>query len=210
MGEPEFKKNTFETEKTEVEMVSQKFSWFGPREKGPRLGLLTVAGVAFIEAALPVPILTDPFLAAAVLSDRTRTVKIVLVTTAASVLGGVTAFLSAKYFFEVISRWLSASALEQFDSLVQGTDSSILVLTLIGAMTPVPYTFSAWAAAILQGSLFVFIFGSVVGRGVRYAIVGYCVHTFGRIAGKYIKQYLGILTVGLMLVGVLYFFLHFY
>jgi len=52
-------------------------------------GLWALAGISFIESALPVPIITDPFLIAYILADKKSVYKGVVVTLVASILGGV-------------------------------------------------------------------------------------------------------------------------
>lgn len=170
-----------------------------------RFGTSILAVISFVEAALPLPLLTDPFLIAAVLLDRTRTVRLVLVTTLASAVGGVVAYVMALFFLEHLLDLMSPGVVEQFNILVDGNDSSTLMLTLVGAITPVPYTIVAWVVAVLQGSLAVFILGSVLGRGFRFAIVGYSTYRFGPLAVSYAKRYLGITSLIVLVIAILYF-----
>lgn len=168
-----------------------------------RSGLWLISAISFFEAALPLPLVTDPFLVGAVLADRVRVVRIVLATTIASVLGGVFAYYSAALFIEVIFKLLTPNMVDQFNSLI-ATNSGVstFALTMAGAVTPVPYTMACWVVGVLKGNILVFIVASIIGRGARYVIVGYSVFKFGPLAISYAKRYLGIASiVTLVLVG---------
>lgn len=173
-----------------------------------RFGLTTLGVLSFLESALPIPIMTDPFMIAAILVDRTRTARIILVTTIASVLGGVAAYFMAIYFFDILLTYLPQIAIEEFYSLLNGNGSNTLIITLLGAVTPIPYTTTAWVVGVLKGSLLVFIIGSILGRGFRYVIVGYSTYYFGALALKYAKRYIGIISIFLIVVAIVYFLLN--
>lgn len=172
-----------------------------------RFGLTTLGIISFLESALPIPLVTDPFMIAAILLDRTRTARIVLITTLTSVLGGVVAYFMAVFFFDLLFSYLPPIAIEEFYALMGSNGSNTLIITLLGAVTPIPYTTTAWVVGVLKGSLFVFIVASILGRGFRYVIVGYSTYYFGALALKYAKKYIGIVSVFLVLVAVAYFIL---
>lgn len=167
--------------------------------------VIVLALISFVEAALPLPLLTDPFLVAAVLIDRTKTTRLVIVTTVASAMGGACAYFMALFFLDPLLSFISSGAVEQFYAMVNGTSSSTWILTLLGSLTPVPYTIVAWVIAVLEGSLLIFILGSIVGRGFRYAVVGYSTYRFGQSAISYAKRYLGFVSLILLGIAVLYF-----
>lgn len=172
-----------------------------------RSGLAVLATISFIESALPVPILTDPFLVAAILVDRARAVRLVLVTMVTSVLGGLCAYFMATFFFEFILQWMTPAMAEEFHALAATNGGSALALTLVGAVTPIPYTIVAWVVAVLEGSLLAFIVASVLGRGFRYTIVGYASYRFGPAAVSWARRYIGIASILLVLLVALYFWI---
>ena len=164
-------------------------------------GLVTLSIISLIESSLPVPILTDPFLAASVLFNRANALKIVLVTTLSSVAGGVLAYYMAVFTFDFLLSLMSPVLMEEFTLMTEANTSSTLVLTLVGAVTPVPYTVVAWAVAVLEGNILVFILGSIFGRGLRYSIVGFCAYRFGPMAIKYAKKYIAISSLVVVLLA---------
>ena len=162
---------------------------------GSRSGERMIVAVAFIEAALPIPMIVDPFLAAAILVERANTARLVVLTVIASTIGGVLAYFMAAFFLNIMLGWMTTGMTVQFNSLVESNQASTFVLTIVGAITPVPYTLVAWAVAVIKGNLLVFIVASVIGRGLRYGIVGYCVYWFGPTALSYAKRYIGITSI---------------
>jgi membrane protein YqaA with SNARE-associated domain len=171
---------------------------------GSKTGVKMIAAISFLESAFPFPILTDPFLVAAILANRANAIRLVLVTTLASVLGGVVAYLTAMLFLDILLQWVGTNLATEFEHLVVSNEASTGMLTLIGAFTPVPYTLVAWALVAIQGSLLVFIIASIIGRGARYAIVGYCTHRFGSLAMEYARKYIGISSILLFVLVALY------
>ena len=163
---------------------------------GSRSGLWLIGLISFIESALPLPIITDPFMVAGILANRSKAGLIVLITLVTSIAGGVVAFLMARYFFGLLESMMTVGMQSQFVWLTETMDTSnILVVTLFGAITPIPYTMTAWLVGIVQGSLIWFIVGSVVGRGIRYGIVGSCAYWFGPRALTYARRSLGLTSV---------------
>lgn len=162
---------------------------------GSRSGVAMVAVISFVESSLPLPILTDPFLVAAVLANRANVVKLIIITTIASAAGGLAAYLMATLFIETLLHWMTPGIVEQFQAMVISNGGSTFVLTLVGAVTPVPYTIVAWVVAVIKGGLGAFIAASILGRGVRYTIVGYSTYHFGPLAVSYAKKYIGITSV---------------
>lgn len=170
-------------------------------------GIITLSAISFVEAALPIPVLTDPFLVAAILIERANTKRLVVAATISSVLGGIFAYLSAAYFFDFLLDWLSPDKVAAFNSLVESNLPNVFVLSLIGAITPVPYTIVAWVVAAIEGSLLLFIIASVIGRGFRYVVFGYTTYKFGPSASKYAKKYIGLTSVIVLLLGGLFLWL---
>jgi membrane protein YqaA with SNARE-associated domain len=123
-----------------------------------RYGLWALAGLSFVESALLVPIITDPFLIAYILADKKSVYKGVFVTLASSVLGGIFAYTLAFSFYEFIAQeYLVGSIGEQFYSIVDTLQGGVFVVTLLGAVTPIPYTLVALGAGFVEGNLLLFI-----------------------------------------------------
>lgn len=144
-----------------------------------KYGLWFVGFISYAESALPVPLITDPFLIIYIIANEGQVIRGVLVTTVMSVIGGVSAFAVAAFFQPYILSLLSADALLQFESIVTRFQDEMFIVTILGAVTPVPYTLVSLAAGFVEGSLLIFVLASFIGRGGRYALVGYITHKFG-------------------------------
>jgi len=169
-----------------------------------KVSLWIVGLISFIESALLVPIITDPFMVAYILANRNKTVWAVVVTTATSVAGGVAAYFMAYFFSELVFSYLSPPTLEHFAVLTEEARSKTLMLTILGAITPIPYTLVGLAIGFVKGSLVVFILASIFGRGLRYVVVGYLTYQFGAQASLHIKRHLKWITVATILFVIIY------
>tara|TARA_B100000508_G_scaffold106241_1_gene84366 strand:- start:4521 stop:5132 length:612 start_codon:yes stop_codon:yes gene_type:complete len=189
--------------KVEQVLETQSVGW-AQRVMQSRSGLFIIAMISFVESALPIPILTDPFIAAGILLNRKRTISIIILATLASVLGGLFAFASAAFFFDLIVSYMTADMVAQFNDIIENNDGNTLVLTIVGSVTPIPYTIVAWAVAVIKGNLLVFLVASIFGRGFRYAIVGYCTYKFGPAALTYARKYLAVTSLTILVLAIAY------
>jgi len=160
-----------------------------------RFGLWILGLISFAESAFLLPIITDPFMMVYIIANQTRYIRAIVVTTATSVLGGVAAYVMAYYFSATILSWFSSDTLVEFTELSIRFQEETFVLTILGAITPIPYTLVGLAAGFVEGSLLVFILASVLGRALRYGVVGYLTHIFGPFAVKHIKKHLTWLSI---------------
>lgn len=174
---------------------------------GSRSGLWLIGLISFIESALPLPIITDPFMVAGILANRTKASLVVLITLLSSIAGGVAAFIMARYFFHWLEAMMTSGVLEQFQNLIQMNSSNTLVVTLVGSLTPIPYTLTAWVVAVGEGGLILFIIASFFGRGFRYGVVGLCTYWFGPQALVYARRSLGVTTIVIAVLVGLYIWL---
>jgi membrane protein YqaA with SNARE-associated domain len=172
-----------------------------------KYGLWFLGVTSFADAALALPIITDPFMVAYIVANRKRTIEAVVVTILASSLGGVFTYLVASYFIDQILHFFSPEMEAGFHYVVSIFDQGTFALAFLGALTPIPYTLVAAVAGALKGSLIMFVLGSIAGRIIRFGVVGYLTYRFGdlalQIAKKHLKT-LSILAVLLVLGYILY------
>lgn len=169
-----------------------------------KLGLWLIALISFVESALPLPLITDPFLIAGILLNRKKALLIVFITVASSVVGGLFAYVSALFFLEVLMQFMTPAMTTEFNSLVDNAHANTFVITILGAITPIPYTLVAWVVAALKGGVLTFILASIIGRTVRYAIVGYSVYRFGPAASQYARRYIGLISIIIFILVAVY------
>lgn len=175
-----------------------------------RYGLWALGAVSFFESALPVPLLTDPFLAAYILADRRRVMAGMLVTLVTSVIGGVFAYVIAFSFYEYfLEQYVLSHFGEQFFAIAEEFKSGTFVITILGAVTPVPYTIVAMAAGFMKGNLFMFILASFLGRGFRYGIVAWLTYHYGQRALEIARRQLLLATIVCFILAAIYFYIKF-
>lgn len=174
-----------------------------------RFGLWALAGISFVESALPVPIVTDPFMVAYILANKAATVRAVVVTLVSSLIGGLFAYAVAFLFFEfIVATYLTGSVGEQFYGIIDEFKQGVFWVTIAGAVTPVPYTLVALGAGFMKANPLLFILGTLVGRGGRYILVGYLTHRFGDQALAIARRHLLLVTILFVAAGLLYLMLH--
>ena len=157
--------------------------WRLCREQYDRI--LRIAGTALAERLMMlfavlesviIPIPVDPLLVATVLARPARWVRLTAGCTIASVIGGGIGWALGGVLgvgIEEILAMLPAAiaAPEKFTAVQAGFVEFGMLLVFIGAFTPLPYKVIAVSAGIAGCALSPFLLTSLVGRGLRFAII---------------------------------------
>ena len=157
--------------------------WRLYREQYDRI--LRIAGTALAERLMMlfavlesviIPIPVDPLLVATVLARPARWVRLTAGCTIASVIGGGIGWALGGVLgvgIEEILAMLPAAiaAPEKFTAVQAGFVEFGMLLVFIGAFTPLPYKVIAVSAGIAGFALIPFLLTSLVGRGLRFAII---------------------------------------
>ena len=160
-----------------------------------RYGLWVIGLISFVESALLVPIVTDPFMVAYILFNKSRALAGVAMTVVTSVAGGVMAYVTAVFFTELILGYLEPETVAYFWELTAKLESGTFLLAFMGAVTPIPFTLVALAAGTIKGGLVMFIIGALVGRILRYGLVGYLTYRFGESALALARKHIILLSI---------------
>lgn len=188
-----------------IEIHTQRIAALTATLLRSRYGLWALGIISFVESSLVIPIITDPFLVIYLLANRRALWAAIIVTTLASVLGGFVAYVLAASFFEFISaHYLFGSHGDTFHHIAQGFQNNTFVLTLFGAITPIPYTIVALVIGFVEGSILLFILASIIGRGGRYTLVGTLTARFGEQALLLAQKRIATVTVVCVLLAALY------
>ncbi len=168
-------------------------------------GLWGLGFISFWESALPVPILTDPFLIIYILANQKKSLLAVLVTTCTSVAGGVAAYFAALTVKEPILSFFSDEFVAQFNDIAVRMQAETFAMSILGAVTPVPYTTVALAAGFVEGSVWLFILASLIGRGARYSVVAYVTYKVGALSNGASRRPLFLLSAATVIILTVYF-----
>ena len=153
-----------------------------------------LAIVSFVESSFfPVP--PDVMIIPMVISKKNDYIKIFLITTIFSVLGGMLGYFIGAFFFEFGSQIMSFYGYETKLSNIKnnlitsdGFYAWLSILFLAG-FTPLPYKVFTIASGLIGFNLFIFIFISLISRGLRFFVVAYFSYKFGDIFTKFMHEH---------------------
>ena len=165
--------------------------------------------ISFLESII-FPLPTDIFLVPFVLAEKKNYWHLALMTTIFSVLGGCCSFLVGLLLWEQANLFF----LEYYPSISIKLNSFIsqfkeygIVLIVIGGFSPFPFKVTCFASGIMSLNFAVFLFFSFISRGLRFFLVCYLLYKFQEKANELIPKYIGTLSLVLVLILFLYFFL---
>ena len=153
-----------------------------------------LAIVSFIESSF-FPIPPDVMVIPMVISKRNDYVKIFLITTIFSVLGGILGYFIGAFFFELGTQIMSLYGYENKlnnikNNLINsdGFYAWLGVLFLAG-FTPLPYKVFTIASGLIEFNFFIFILISLISRGLRFFLVSYLSYKFGDLFTKFMDKH---------------------
>ena len=173
-----------------------------------------LAIVSFIESSF-FPIPPDVMVIPMVISKKNDFIKIFLITTIFSVLGGMLGYLIGAFFFEFGAHIMSFYGYEDKLSKIKenlvnsdGFYAWLGVLFLAG-FTPLPYKVFTIASGLIGFNFLIFVLISLISRGLRFFIVSYLSYKFGDLFNEYMDKHgskwftiIGILIV--IIVSIIY------
>ena len=179
-----------------------------------------LAVVSFVESSF-FPIPPDVMIIPMVISKKNDFIKIFMITTIFSVLGGILGYYIGAFFFDVGMQIMNfynyenkLIALKADLIKSEGLYTWLIILFLAG-FTPLPYKVFTIASGLIGFNLFVFIFISIISRGLRFFIVSYLSYKFGDLFTNFMELHgskwftiIGILIV--MIVLAIYFIFKIY
>ena len=153
-----------------------------------------LAIVSFIESSF-FPIPPDVMVIPMVISKKNDFIKIFLITTIFSVLGGMFGYLIGAFFFEFGAHIMSFYGYEDKLSKIKenlvnsnGFYAWLGVLFLAG-FTPLPYKVFTIASGLIGFNFLLFVLISLISRGLRFFIVSYLSYKFGDLFNEYMDKH---------------------
>jgi len=163
-----------------------------------------LAGLSFAESSF-FPIPPDVMLAPMSLAKTDKALRFALITTIASVLGGIFGYLIGFWFFELIQPLVTDGGRWEHNYLVTQEWFSQwgFWAIFIAGFSPIPYkVFTISAGAI--GMLFIpFILASAIGRGARFFLVASLMKWGGKEMELKLKQYIDFIGWLVVILGVI-------
>ena len=153
-----------------------------------------LAIVSFVESSF-FPIPPDVMIIPMVISKKNDFIKIFLITTIFSVLGGMLGYLIGAFFFDFGSQIMSFYGYEnKLSSIKENLVNSDgfyawLGILFLAGFTPLPYKVFTIASGLISFNFFIFIFISLVSRGLRFFIVSYLSYKFGNLFTEFMEKH---------------------
>ncbi len=153
-----------------------------------------LALISFIESSF-FPIPPDVMVIPMVISKKNDFIKIFLITTIFSVLGGILGYFIGAFFFDIGIQIMSFYGYE--DKLInlknnlvnsQGFYAWLGILFLAG-FTPLPYKVFTIASGLIGFNILIFILISLISRGLRFFIVSYLSYKFADLFTQFMDKH---------------------
>ena len=173
--------------------------------------------VSFIESSF-FPIPPDAMIIPMVIAKKKEYLKIFLIASIFSVLGGIFGYLIGYLFFDlamyVIEFYGYQNKVENLKlSMSQGSGFlAWLSILFLAGFTPLPYKAFTISSGLIAFNLPIFIIVSLISRSLRFFIVAYLSYRFGELFTEYMEKYgskwftiIGIIIVIIFIIIYLFF-----
>ncbi len=150
--------------------------------------------VSFIESSF-FPIPPDAMIVPMVIAKKREYLKIFLIASIFSVLGGIFGYLIGYLFFDlamyVIEFYGYQDKVENLNlSMSQGNGFlAWLSILFLAGFTPLPYKAFTISSGLIGFNLPVFIIVSLISRSLRFFIVAYLSYKFGELFTEYMEKH---------------------
>ena len=176
-----------------------------------------LALVSFIESSF-FPIPPDVMVIPMVISKKTDFIKIFLIATIFSVLGGILGYFIGAFFFDIGMQIMSFYGYE--DKLINLKNNLInsegfyawLGILFLAGFTPLPYKVFTIASGLIGFNILIFIFISLISRGLRFFIVSFLSYKFGDLFTDFMEKHgskwFTIIGLIIFIIGCIIFLIH--
>ena len=153
-----------------------------------------LALISFIESSF-FPIPPDVMVVPMVISKKNDFIKIFLIATIFSVLGGILGYFIGAFFFDIGMQIMSIYNYE--NKLINLKNDLIssegfyawLGILFLAGFTPLPYKVFTIASGLIGFNILVFVLISLISRGLRFFIVSYLSYKFGELFTEFMNKH---------------------
>ena len=152
-----------------------------------------LAIISFVESSF-FPIPPDIMIIPMVIAKKVDYIKIFLIATLFSVLGGLFGYFIGSFFIDIAMKIVEFynyenKVLDLKDNLSSETGLYVWLATLfLAGFTPLPFKVFTITSGIIGFNLFIFFFICLMARGLRFFIVAYLSFKFGEIFSKFMEK----------------------
>ena len=171
-----------------------------------------LALVSFIESSF-FPIPPDVMVIPMVISKKSDFIKIFLISSIFSVLGGILGYFIGAFFFDIGIQIMGIYGYE--DKLINLKNNLInsegfyawLGILFLAGFTPLPYKVFTIASGLIGFNILIFILISLISRGLRFFVVSYLSYKFGdlftQFMNKHGSKWFTIIGILIVIVGIM-------
>ena len=153
-----------------------------------------LAIVSFVESSF-FPIPPDVMIIPMVISKKNDFIKIFLIATIFSVLGGILGYFIGALFIDIGMQIMSLYNYE--DKLINLKNNLLnkdgfyawLGILFLAGFTPLPYKVFTIASGLIGFNILIFILISMISRGLRFFIVSYFSYKFGDLFTQFMDKH---------------------
>ncbi len=184
-------------------MLRRLYDWTMDKAAHPKAEWW-LAAFSFAESSF-FPIPPHPLLGLMCLAEPKKAIRFALITTVASVLGGLMGYAIGYFLYESVGAWLIGilGLSESFPKAACYLREYDVEAILLGGMTPIPYKLLTITAGFISMALLPFILASIAGRAAIFMAVGILFRVFGAPIKAVIDKHFAKVTAlfGVLLVG---------
>ena len=150
--------------------------------------------VSFVESSF-FPIPPDVMIIPMVFAKKKEFIKIFLVATIFSVLGGIFGYFLGSFFFDFASEIISIYGYEDKilkikNDLNEGTGFyAWFGILFLAGFTPLPYKVFTIASGLVGFNLLIFIIVSIISRGLRFFIISFLSYKFSHLFTEFMNKH---------------------
>ena len=171
-----------------------------------------LAIISFIESSF-FPIPPDVMVIPMVISKKNDFIKIFIIATTFSVLGGIFGYLIGAFFFDIGMQIMNFYDYQ--DKIINLKNNLLnndgfytwLGILFLAGFTPLPYKVFTICSGLIGFNILIFILISLISRGLRFFIVSYLSYKFGNLFTQFMDKHgskwftiIGILIVMIVLI----------
>ena len=171
-----------------------------------------LAVISFIESSF-FPIPPDVMVIPMIISKKNDFIKIFIIATTFSVLGGIFGYLIGAFFFDIGMQIMNFYDYQ--DKIINLKNNLLnndgfyawLGILFLAGFTPLPYKVFTICSGLIGFNILIFILISLISRGLRFFIVSYLSYKFGDLFTLFMNKHgskwftiIGILIVMIVLI----------
>jgi membrane protein YqaA with SNARE-associated domain len=183
-------------------MLRRLYDWTMEKAVHPH-AVWWLALFSFAEASFfPVP--PHPLLGLMCLAEPKKAVRYAAIATGASVLGGLLGYAIGHLLYDSVGTQLLAllGMTKSFPVAACYLREYGTEIIMIKGATPIPFKLLTITAGFIAMPLVPFIWSSIVSRSISFLTIGILFRMFGAPIKQFIDRYLGLVTVGFVVIVV--------